>query len=320
MIGMRRTLFVVPLDLAAVVDAACTKALVPRERNRLARMLEEHRVVRASAGERWIERVSVKTLDALRERGEATARELVKDVPELAGRFSYGEGRTWAGTVGASTRLLFLLAIQGDVVRARPLGTFGSGRYRWTPMDTWLREPLPELDHEVACTDLVRRWLATFGPGTLTDVRWWTGWGARLAARTLEAVGAVEVALGNDIGYVLPDDLEPVGEVEPWVALLPALDSTVMGWKERDWYLGDLAPMLFDTSGNAGPTVWSNGRIVGSWWQDDGGQIALKFLTRVDAATRRGVEAERDRLQTWLGDVRLRLRFPTPLERSLGRR
>jgi hypothetical protein len=130
----------------------------------------------------------------------------------------------------------------------------------------------------------------------------------------------VEVALGKDIGYVLPDDLEPVGEVEPWVALLPALDSTVMGWKERDWYLGDLAPMLFDTSGNAGPTVWSNGRIVGSWWQDDGGQIALKFLTRVDAATRRGVEAERDRLQTWLGDVRLRLRFPTPLERSLGRR
>src|SRR5438128_9802988 len=41
MVGMRRTLFVVELDLAAVMDEACTKALMPGERKRLIRLLED---------------------------------------------------------------------------------------------------------------------------------------------------------------------------------------------------------------------------------------------------------------------------------------
>jgi Winged helix DNA-binding domain len=319
MIGMRRTLFVVPLDLAAAIDAACTKRLVPRERERLARWLEEFGHVRPGGGERWIDRVSAKTLDVLREQGEAAARELTKEVPELGVRFAYGEGTTWAGSMGGSTRILFLLSIEGKVTRTRPVGTFASGQYRWAPMDSWLKRPLDAIDHGTACGELLRRWLATFGPGTTRDIRWWTGWTAGLTSRTLEAVGAEAVRLGNDTGYVLPDDLDPVDEPEPWVALLPGLDPTVMGWKARAWYLRDEhVPLLFDRNGNAGPTVWSNGRIVGGWWQDDAGVVVLKLLTRVDAATRRAIERERDRLQDWLGDVRLRLRFPTPLERSLS--
>ena len=237
MIGMRRTLFVVPLDLAAAIDAACTKALVPRERKRLARWLEEYGHVRPGGGERWIDRVSAKTLDVLRERGEAAGRELTKEVPELGVRFTYGEGTTWAGSMGGSTRILFLLAIEGKVSRARPVGTFASGQYRWAPMDAWLERPLPELDHEAASAELLRRWLGTFGPGTMRDIRWWTGWTAGLTSNTLEAVGAETVRIGDDTGYVLPDDLDPVDEPEPWVALLPGLDPTVMGWKERGWYL-----------------------------------------------------------------------------------
>jgi winged helix DNA-binding protein len=317
MIGMRRTLFVVPLDLAAAIDAACTKALVPRERRRLARLLEEYGHVRSGGGERWIDRVSAKTLDVLRERGEAAARELTTEVPELGVRFTFGEGTTWAGSMGGSTRILFLLSIEGKVSRARPLGTFASGQYRWAPMETWLEHPLPEVDHDTACAELLRRWLGTFGPGTMRDIRWWTGWTAGLTSKTLDAVGAEAVRLGGETGYALPDDLDAVDEPGPWVALLPGLDPTVMGWKERGWYLRDQhVPLLFDRNGNAGPTVWSNGRIVGGWWQAEGGDVVIELLSRVDAATRRAIGRERDRLQEWLGDVRLRLRFPTPLERS----
>ena len=39
---------------------------------------------------------------------------------------------------------------------------------------------------------------------------------------------------------------------------------TFMGWKERDWFLGEHAEPLFDRNGNAGPTVWRDGRVVGS--------------------------------------------------------
>jgi winged helix DNA-binding protein len=318
MVGMRRTLFVVPTDLAAVMNEACTKALVPGERKRLVRLLEEQGVAATGRGGRWLDRVAAKTLDALAARGEATARELTKDVPELAAKLSFGEGKTWAGTMGVSTRVLFLLATEGRIVRTRPLGAWTSGQYRWATTEHWLGGSLPQIEHGEACAELLRRWLRAFGPGTKTDIRWWTGWTAKLATQTLAALEAVEVGVDDDKGYVLPDDLDPVGQVEPWVALLPGLDPTVMGWKDREWYLGEHASMLFDRNGNAGPTVWSNGRIVGGWWQDDRAEIVVKLLTSVPAATRSAIEAERDRLQEWLGDVRLRLRFPTPLDRSLS--
>src|SRR3989442_2152329 len=121
----------------------------------------------------------------------------------------------------------------------------------------------------------------------MTDVRWWTGWTARLATKTLEALGAVEVGLDEDAGYVLPDDLDPVDDPDPWVALLPGLDPTVMGWKERAWSLGDHASELFDRNGNAGPTVWANGRAVGGWMQTDGGEMIVELLEKVDARTRK---------------------------------
>lgn len=107
---MRRTIFVVPLDLVPVVQAACTDPLVPGERRRLVRMIEDNGL--ADDGERWLSMVEAKTLGELQTRGEATAVELSKKVPELAEKLSFGEGRTWAGKVGVSTRVLFLLSTE----------------------------------------------------------------------------------------------------------------------------------------------------------------------------------------------------------------
>ena len=319
MLGMRRTLFVVPVDLAAVMHEACTKARAPAERRRLVRMLEEQGVAAAGRGERWLDRVASATLEAMRARGEASARELTADVPELGRKLSFGQGRTWAATVGVSTRVLFLLATEGLVVRARPLGAWTSSQYRWATTESWLGGPLPEIDHAEACADLLGRWLRTFGPGTMTDIRWWTGWTARVASTTLGVVGAVEVRLDDGPGYVLPDDLQPVDEVDPWVALLPGLDPTAMGWKDRAWYLGDHEPDLFD-HGNAGSTVWANGRVVGAWGQTQRGEMVVELFGRLDTATRRLLDAERERLRSWLGDARIAARFRTAFGREVAGR
>lgn len=184
-LGMRRTLFVLPPALAAVVNAACTRALAPPERRRLLRLLSEQGIAGAggdAAG--WLADVERRTLDALAARGEATARELTGEVPELARKLSFGAGRTWAGTVGVSTRVLFLLATEGRIVRARPRGSWLSSQYRWAPAAAWLREDpgdLPEpaaLNPAAARVELLRRWLAAYGPGTMTDLTWWSGWTA----------------------------------------------------------------------------------------------------------------------------------------------
>lgn len=320
MLGMRRTLFVVPRDLAPVMHEACTKALIPRERTRLVRMLEEQGVARAGQGERWLDRVQEETLSALTARGEAAARELTGDVPELANKLVMGKGSTWEASVGVSTRVLFMLATEGRIVRTRPLGAWTSGQYRWATVERWLGGPLAEIDHDEACPELLRRWLGRFGPASTTDIRWWTGWTARLTASTLQAVGAVPVRLRDGEGFVLPDDLDAVDAPEPWVALLPGLDATTMGWKERAWYVGRHEKDLFDRNGNAGPTVWANGRVIGAWGQTDAGEIAVKLMNRADARTRAMLDVERERLRLWLGDVRIRTRFGTPLERSLAGR
>ena len=80
-------------------------------------------------------------------------------------------------------------------------------------------------------------WLRRFGPGTTLDLTWWLGSTLTAVRQALRDVGAVEVALEGGTGWVLPDDVDPAGPVDPWVALLPGLDPTTMGWSERDWYL-----------------------------------------------------------------------------------
>jgi hypothetical protein len=320
MLGMRRTLFVVPVELAPVMHEACTKALIPAQRARLVRMLEQQGVAPPGRGETWLEKVAAQTLAAIAARGEATARELTADVPELGAKLTFGAGKTWGGTMGVSTRVLFLLATEGLIVRTRPLGSWTSGQYRWATTEHWLGAPLREIDHTEACSELLGRWLRSFGPATMTDIRWWTGWTAALARTTLGAIDAVEVRPGDGVGYLVPDDLDQVGEADPWVALLPGLDPTAMGWKERGWYLGDHASDLFDRNGNAGPTVWANGRVIGAWAQAEEGDVVVELFARLDRATRAHLDTERGRLEAWLRGVRIRPRFGTPLAKELATR
>ncbi len=74
--------------------------------------------------------------------------------------------------------------------------------------------------------------------------------------------------------------------------------------------------MLFDRSGNAGPTAWWDGRVVGGC-QDEGAAVALDLLEAVGAKGRDVFESEAARLPEWLGGVRVMPRFPSPLQRGV---
>ena len=319
LLGMRRTMFVVPADVVPVVHAACTRSIATRERRRLVGQIEGAGI--AADGDAWLAAVEDATVAALAARGEATARELSADVAELRIQIPTAVGKAYEGKLGMSTAVLAALAAAGRVVRGRPLGTWVSSQYRWAPVDAWLaplHRGVDDLDTAAAQVELARRWLAAFGPATVADLRWWTGWTARDARRALDTIGVVEVGLDGATGVALAEDLEPEPDREPWVALLPALDPTLMGWKERDWYLGGHAPALFDRSGNPGPTIWVDGRVVGGWAQRKDGEVATRLLEDVGAETGRAVDAEAARLEAWLGDIRVTPKFRTPLERELS--
>ena len=89
--------------------------------------------------------------------------------------------------------------------------------------------------------------------------------------------------------------------------------------RQRDWYLPpEHTAELFDRTGNIGPTVWWNGRIVGGWAQRPDGEPVWEFLDDVGAEAVAAVAAEAERLAVFLGGVRVTPRFGTPLERRLS--
>jgi hypothetical protein len=314
-LGMRRTMFVVPVELAHVVQAACTRAIAVQERRKLLQIFEEAGVAEDPAS--WLEEVEQAALRALAARGQATGAELSAEEPLLRQQILLAAGKRYEALVNVTTRVLFLLAADGRIIRGRPRGSWISSQYAWSPMESWLEGGLAELETESARAELVRRWLGAYGPGTAADIRWWTGWTAGEVKRALANVATVEVDIGGETGLVLAEDVDPLPVPDPWAALLPALDPTVMGWAGRSWFLGPHGPALFDRSGNPGPTVWWDGRIVGGWAQRKEGDIVFRVLEDVGAGALRAIEAVAGELRDWLGRLRVTPRFRTPLEREL---
>jgi hypothetical protein len=318
LLGMRRTVFVTPLDTVPVIHAACTRAVAARERRKLISWLAESGV--ADDAGAWLTEVEEAALRALAARGEATAAELAGDDPRLREQIVLARGKPYEGRASVGSRVLFLLAADGRVVRGRPVGSWASSQYRWSPLERWCPDGMAEWPTEAAETELARRWLAAFGPGTAEDLRWWAGWSAGQVKRVLARLRPVEVDLGGATGLVLPDDLEPAPAAEPWAALLPALDPTPMGWSQRDWFLGEHGRALFDRTGNVGPTVWWDGRVVGGWAQRADGEIACRFLEDVGADAVAAAETAAERLAARLGPARITARGRTlsPVERELA--
>ena len=314
-LGMRRTMFIEPVELMGVVQAACTDAIATQQRRLLADLVGRAALADDPPG--WIEEVEKVAVRALEARGGATAAELAKDDPRLARQIVFAEGKPYEGRQSVVSRILLLLAAEGRIVRGRPRGSWVSGQYRWSVVDAWLPGGVPAWSLQEAQAELVRRWLRGFGPATIADVKWWTGLPMGQVRRAVAETGAVEVDLDGTPGLVLPDDLDPVPAPGPWVALLPALDPTTMGWAGRDFYLDPHRPALFDRNGNAGPTIWLNGHVVGGWAQRGTGEVVLRLLEDVGTEAAEAIEAEAARLTAWLTPLRVTPRFRTPLEREL---
>jgi len=305
-------------DNAALIQAACTRAVAAVERRKLLGWLADAAVAEDVSG--WLAGAEHAALAALGARGAATAAELAADDPRLRVQLRVALGTSSAGQFNVSSRVLFLLAAEGRVIRGRPRGSWTSHQYQWVPLGEWCPGGLTEWTAADAEVELARRWLRAYGPATIEDLQWWTGWTKTQTRRVLTMVKPTEVDLDGTQGIVASDDLDPAPAVEPWAALLPGLDTTPMGWQQRDWFLGEHVGRLFDQTGNIGPSLWWDGRIVGGWAQDHEGQIVCRFLEDAGSDAVAAADAAARRLTGLIGNVRLtaRTRGRTWLERELA--
>jgi hypothetical protein len=315
MLGMRRTVFVVPTALMPVIQSACADQIAERLRRQLTQVVAAAGIAPDAAT--WLKDVGEGTARVLAARGSATGAELARDEPRLRTQIIAAADNPYGGAVNLTTRLLTLLSAEGLIVRGRPRGGWTSTQFTWSAAPE--RTDLPAV---AARAQLARQWLATFGPAPLSDLQWWTGWTAGQVRQAVSSLDLTEVDLGGTPGVLLTGDegpTTPTAPAEPWAALLPALDPTAMGWRERAWYVGAHTAALFDRSGNIGPTAWWDGRIVGGWAHRQDGEIAVRLLEDVGTEAAAAIAAEAQRLREWIGPgVKITPRFRTPLERELS--
>ncbi|MET9586447.1 winged helix DNA-binding domain-containing protein [Streptomyces sp. NPDC006539] len=311
LLSMRNTLFTVSRGLAPYVDAANARAVAAKERRTFLKHLRDDG---NGLDAHWLAETEKETLATLTARGSATGSELSSAVPALRTKITVFPGKKQETVQGVATRVIRVLAADGLIRRDRPRGSWTSSQFRWTAAEPW-----PAREPAAARAELALRWLRSYGPATEADLKWWTGWGLGQVRQALEVAGAEEVRLDSGAtGWVSQGDTEPEPTLEPWAALLPALDPSAMGWADRGFHLPvEYRAALFDRAGNIGPTVWWNGRIVGGWAQRADGELVWRLLTDVGREATTAIEAEASRLSGWVGETRITPRFRTPLEREL---
>ncbi|MBD0322822.1 MAG: AlkZ family DNA glycosylase [Aldersonia sp.] len=313
MLAMRRTLFVVPENLVPVVHHAAALDVAAQVRKRLLaqlRTLPTEPELPADLG-RWLRSVESSVEAALTRRGIATAAQLSTDEPRLRTAILPTTDKAWDVKRNITTQVLVLMAAEGRMVRCEPRGAWTSRAHTWEPAAKWWPDGIAAVPD--AKSRLVEHYLRRFGPATVTDIAWWTGWALGTTRKALASLNTVDVGCG----LVLADDTEPTEPRSPTAALLPALDPTPMGWKERDWYLPQDWGPLFDRNGNIGPTVWWDGEIVGGWTVRADGSIVTRMLVARGKAADRAVREAADRLQSRLEGTPVTPAFPTPLEKQL---
>lgn len=312
---IRRTLFVLDREDAVRFEAGATRDIARRERARLVKSMSSVMAEGGVAGH--LDRLANDIVNALEGR-ELTTRDLSALVPGLAEKIEVGSGK-WVSKVPVSTRLMLILAMDGFIVRAAPRGTWRSSQYRWAAADDWLGGRLARITEAEGSVGILRRYLENHGPATITDIKWWTGWTVKKTREALAEIEVDEVELEDGgVGFLLADDPGAGSGRSEVVAFLPSLDSSTMGWKERGWYLGPHGSEVFDSIGNAGPTVWVGGRIVGGWGQRPDGTVVYELLEDLSPVVASRIRHEAETLTEWLGERVVMPRFPSPLGKRLS--
>lgn len=314
--AMRRTMWVMTRPIGRLAHGAATAKLAQKSRADILKAIDN--TLNIKNANQWYDRATKRIKDFLLSEGPTTAREIGKALPRLAVPLQFGSEKNPA-TLNAHTKILQGGGFEGTFVRGETAGDWISAEFQWAETLDWLGEPISGLTEEESAKEILRPWLQQFGPATLEDIRWWFGWTATLAKKSLTAIEAEPVQLSNDTqGWINADDIQMTETPDPWVRLLPGLDATTMGWKSRNWYLTPAqARDLFDQFGNAGPTIWADGRVVGSWIQRRDGSLAYRLHAQLDRKHEKLLNEAIEQFREFAGGIVVRPRFPARIQSQL---
>jgi hypothetical protein len=170
--------------------------------------------------------------------------------------------------------VLNLMCDQGLLIRGNPRSGWKSNLHTYFLFSDYFPDVnLNEPSKDRAVALLVQYYVGSFGPVTENDIIWWTGLNKTAIQGALKKVGEQIVPVnieGFKGGFLLLHSDMALKKVAPpksrVVNLLPALDSYIMGYKERERFLSyQHYDNVFDRSGNATSTILLDGKVVGVW-------------------------------------------------------
>ncbi|MFG2773912.1 winged helix DNA-binding domain-containing protein [Streptomyces sp. NPDC048350] len=195
-----------------------------------------------------------------------------------------------------------LVAALIPMVQLPPRGLWQTkGGVRNLPLATWLGrdvDPLSPDETDPTGQQLVRRYLAAYGPAATADLRAWSGLAGLPAA--VKALRDELVSFRDERGRELldlPDAPRPDRDTPAPVRFLPAFDNAILGYADRGRIIDD-AHLGLSVAGQRAVLV--DGRVAATWTVHDG-QVAVTPLRTLTPSEREAVHAEAEALTAFLG-------------------
>jgi len=124
-----------------------------------------------------------------------------------------------------------------------------------------------------ALTELVRRYLRSYGPATASDFSYWSGLRVRDAQPAFEAIAdsmeEVSITGQRRKCLVLKEDINLLcssHDLPPHVRLLPQFDALIMGHKDKSRFMrSDDKKSIFLPRAGVAATILLDGRVEGVW-------------------------------------------------------
>jgi hypothetical protein len=194
-------------------------------------------------------------------------------------------------SIAGPNGLWYALRLQGRIVHSP-----GSSLWRGTQRPSFVAVDYQEVDPEVARPQLVRRYLAAFGPATRADISKWSGMRVRDFAAFLDGLRRFRDEQGSELYDVSRAPLPPGDSPAP-ARFLPKWDNTLL---DRARLLPEeYRAAVVRSNADVEQTFLVDGLVAGTWRFRDGRLTTAPFapLPRV---VRRELEDEAARLEAWL--------------------
>ena len=235
----------------------------------------------------------------------ASARPLLEDQPRTIKELGALLHERWPDY--DPSHLAYVVHYLLPLVQIPPRGVWGaSHQATWTTVEDWLGEPV---DPEPSVETVIRRFLATFGPASTSDIRTWSG-----LTGLREAIAGMKPQLhvyrderGRELLDV-PDGPLPNPDVPAPPRFLPEFDNVFLSHADRTRIISDEDRKRLMTANAVLPgTFLVDGYIHGTWKIErtrDSARLVLRPFRPIPRAHLQDLLDEAARLLTFAaGDV-----------------